>query len=69
MNKDQVRGVVKEAAGKVQKKIGEAIGSAGQQAQAQIRPMAPRQQIRELVVLVVGRHGFIQSDENALGDG
>ena len=32
MNKDQVRGVVKEAAGKVQKKIGEAIGSAGQQA-------------------------------------
>ena len=32
MNKDQVKGVVKEAAGKVQKKIGEVMGSAGQQA-------------------------------------
>jgi len=32
MNKDQVKGAVKEAAGKVQRKVGEAIGSAGQQA-------------------------------------
>ena len=32
MNKEQVKGVVKEAAGKVQKKIGEVMGSAEQQA-------------------------------------
>jgi uncharacterized protein YjbJ (UPF0337 family) len=32
MNKDQVKGAVKEAAGKVQKKIGEVIGSSGQRA-------------------------------------
>jgi uncharacterized protein YjbJ (UPF0337 family) len=32
MNKDQVKGVVKEAAGKVQEKIGQVIGSATQQA-------------------------------------
>lgn len=32
MNKDQVKGTVKEAAGKVQQKVGEAIGSDKQQA-------------------------------------
>ena len=32
MNKDQVKGVIKEAAGKVQEKIGEVTGSATQQA-------------------------------------
>jgi len=32
MNKDQVQGTVKDAAGKVQRKVGEAIGSEKQQA-------------------------------------
>lgn len=32
MNKDQVKGAVKDAAGKVQQKTGEAIGSTEQQA-------------------------------------
>ena len=32
MNKEQVKGVVKEVAGKFQKKIGEGMGSAKQQA-------------------------------------
>jgi uncharacterized protein YjbJ (UPF0337 family) len=32
MNKDQVKGSVKDAAGKVQQKVGEAIGSNKQQA-------------------------------------
>lgn len=32
MNKDQVKGSVKDAAGKVQRKIGEAVGSETQQA-------------------------------------
>lgn len=32
MNKDQVQGSVKDAAGKVQRKVGEAIGSETQQA-------------------------------------
>ncbi|MCE3252708.1 MAG: CsbD family protein [Cellvibrio sp.] len=32
MNKDQVKGTVKQAAGKVQQKTGEAIGSEKQQA-------------------------------------
>ncbi|HRO58416.1 MAG TPA: CsbD family protein [Burkholderiaceae bacterium] len=32
MNKDQVKGAVKDAAGKVQQKTGEAIGSEEQQA-------------------------------------
>ena len=31
MNKDQVKGTVKEAAGKVQQKVGEAVGSKKQQ--------------------------------------
>lgn len=33
MNKDQVKGELKEAAGKVQKKTGELVGSKSQQAQ------------------------------------
>jgi uncharacterized protein YjbJ (UPF0337 family) len=32
MNKDQVKGAVKDAAGKVQEKVGEIIGSSEQQA-------------------------------------
>jgi uncharacterized protein YjbJ (UPF0337 family) len=32
MNKDQVKGAVKDAAGKVQQKVGEAVGSEQQQA-------------------------------------
>ena len=32
MNKDQVKGAVKDAAGKVQRKVGEAMGSNKQQA-------------------------------------
>jgi uncharacterized protein YjbJ (UPF0337 family) len=32
MNKDQVQGSVKDAAGKVQRKVGEAVGSEKQQA-------------------------------------
>ena len=32
MNKDQLKGVIKEAAGKVQEKIGEVTGSATQKA-------------------------------------
>ena len=31
MNKDQVKGTVKEAAGKVQQKVGQAVGSEKQQ--------------------------------------
>ncbi|MDB6060935.1 MAG: ral stress protein CsbD [Verrucomicrobiaceae bacterium] len=32
MNKDQVKGSVKDAAGRVQQKVGEAVGSKSQQA-------------------------------------
>jgi uncharacterized protein YjbJ (UPF0337 family) len=37
MNKDQVKGSVKEAAGKVQKNTGKAIGSTEQQAKGMAR--------------------------------
>ena len=37
MNKDQVKGVVKDAAGKVQQKTGEAIGSTDQQAKGLLK--------------------------------
>jgi uncharacterized protein YjbJ (UPF0337 family) len=37
MNKDQVKGVVKDAAGKVQQKTGEAIGSTDQQAKGLVK--------------------------------
>ena len=32
MNKDQVKGAAKDVGGKVQQKVGEAVGSVGQQA-------------------------------------
>ncbi len=37
MNKDQVKGVVKDAAGKVQQKTGEAIGSTDQQVKGLVK--------------------------------
>jgi uncharacterized protein YjbJ (UPF0337 family) len=37
MNKDQVKGAVKDAAGKLQRKTGEAIGSTDQQAKGLVR--------------------------------
>jgi uncharacterized protein YjbJ (UPF0337 family) len=37
MNKDQVKGAVKNAAGKVQQKTGEAIGSTNQQAKGLVK--------------------------------
>jgi uncharacterized protein YjbJ (UPF0337 family) len=37
MNKDQVKGAVKKAAGKVQQKTGEAIGSTGQQVKGLVK--------------------------------
>lgn len=37
MNKDQIKGAVKDAAGKLQRKTGEAIGSTDQQAQGLAR--------------------------------
>ena len=37
MNKDQVKGAVKDAAGKLQQKTGEAIGSTDQQAKGVVR--------------------------------
>jgi len=37
MNKDQVKGTVKDAAGKVQRKVGEATGSTSQQVKGAAR--------------------------------
>lgn len=37
MNRDQVKGSIKDAAGKVQRKAGEAIGSADQQVKGAAR--------------------------------
>jgi uncharacterized protein YjbJ (UPF0337 family) len=37
MNKDQVKGAVKDAAGKLQQKTGEAVGSTDQQAKGLVR--------------------------------
>jgi uncharacterized protein YjbJ (UPF0337 family) len=37
MNKDQVKGAVKNAAGKVQEKTGQIIGSTGQQAKGLVK--------------------------------
>jgi uncharacterized protein YjbJ (UPF0337 family) len=37
MNKDQVKGAVKDAAGKLQRKTGEVIGSTDQQAKGLVR--------------------------------
>lgn len=39
MNKDQVKGAVKEAAGKVQQKVGEIVGSPRQEAQGLAKKM------------------------------
>ena len=44
MNKDQVKGAVKEAAGKVQKNTGEAVGSTEQQAKGMAREAAGKTQ-------------------------
>lgn len=37
MNKDQVKGAVKEVAGKVQKNVGDAVGSEEQQVKGAVR--------------------------------
>lgn len=44
MNKDQVKGAIKEAAGKVQGKTGEVIGSTEQQAKGAAREVAGKAQ-------------------------
>jgi len=44
MNKDQVKGAVKNAAGKVQQKTGEAIGSTDQQAKGLVKQVEGRVQ-------------------------
>ena len=40
MNKDQVKGAIKEAAGKVQEKTGELIGSKSQEAKGMAKEVA-----------------------------
>jgi uncharacterized protein YjbJ (UPF0337 family) len=40
VNKDQIKGVIKEAAGKVQQKTGELLGSADQQAKGLAKKQA-----------------------------
>ena len=44
MNKDQVKGATKEVAGKVQKNVGEAVGSTEQQAKGMAREAAGKVQ-------------------------
>jgi uncharacterized protein YjbJ (UPF0337 family) len=44
MNKDQVKGSMKEAAGKVQEKIGEVVGSKGQQAKGMAKEVEGKAQ-------------------------
>jgi uncharacterized protein YjbJ (UPF0337 family) len=44
MNKDQVKGAVKNVAGKVQQKTGEAIGSTDQQAKGLVKQVEGRVQ-------------------------
>lgn len=44
MNKDQVKGTVKQAAGKVQQKTGEVIGSEKQQVKGAIKQVEGRVQ-------------------------
>ena len=47
MNKDQVKGTVKEAAGKVQKTVGDVVGNPSQQAQGAIKEAQGKaQQVR-----------------------
>ena len=44
MNKDQVKGSMKEAAGKVQEKTGEVVGSKGQQAKGMAKEVEGKAQ-------------------------
>lgn len=44
MNKDQIKGRVREAAGKVQKKLGDALGSPVQEAKGMAREQAGKTQ-------------------------
>ncbi|MEJ0100088.1 MAG: CsbD family protein [Pseudomonadota bacterium] len=44
MNKDQIKGSAKEAAGKVQQKVGEVTGSTGQQIKGAAREIAGKAQ-------------------------
>ena len=44
MNKDQVKGAVKEAAGKVQEKTGELVGSKSQQAKGMAKEVEGKAQ-------------------------
>lgn len=44
MNKDQVKGTVKEAAGKVQEKTGEVVGSKTQQAKGMAKEVEGKAQ-------------------------
>lgn len=44
MNKDQVKGAVKEAAGKVQEKIGKLVGSQSQEAKGMAKEVAGKAQ-------------------------
>ena len=37
MNKDQVKGSIKDAAGKIQRKVGEVTGSTGQQIKGAVK--------------------------------
>lgn len=47
MNKDQVKGTVKEAAGKVQKTVGDVVGNPSQQAKGAIKEAQGKaQQVR-----------------------
>jgi uncharacterized protein YjbJ (UPF0337 family) len=44
MNKDQIKGSAKEAAGKVQKNVGKAVGSTGQQIKGGVREIVGKAQ-------------------------
>jgi uncharacterized protein YjbJ (UPF0337 family) len=44
MNKDQVKGTVKEAAGKVQGKLGDMVGNNNQQAKGMVKEVAGKAQ-------------------------
>ena len=48
MNKDQIKGAVKEVAGKVQRKTGELIDSPGQQAKGAAKEIAGKVQGRTI---------------------
>ena len=44
MNKDQVKGAMKDVAGKAKRKVGEAIGSTSQQAKGAVKQMEGKAQ-------------------------